>query len=147
MRRTATAFHPLRFGGALVVIASICAWDGTQACESKSTSACAAKAATAASAAVTAPATVATTPAAAPTATAPAEAGMRAYLDPESGGVIVGVPIPGEEIAPEQAPPQLQEEVLPDGSVMMDLKGTGQEYMILQVDAAGERSVRCVQDP
>jgi hypothetical protein len=72
---------------------------------------------------------------------------MRAYLDPESGGVIVGVPAPGEAIEPAQAAPELQEEVLPDGSVMLDLKGTGQEYMILQIDLAGERSVRCVQDP
>jgi hypothetical protein len=76
------------------------------------------------------------------------EAGMRAYLDPESGGVIVGMPIPGAvEVEAVRPTPELKQEVLPDGSVMMDLQGTGVEYMILQIDSKGERNVRCVQDP
>jgi hypothetical protein len=76
------------------------------------------------------------------------EAGMRAYLDPESGGVLVGMPSPeAGAVQAAQATPELQQEVLPDGSVMMHLQGTGQEYLVLEIDAKGERTVRCVQDP
>jgi hypothetical protein len=85
---------------------------------------------------------------AAPVATpVPAEAGMRVYLDPESG-TIGGVPPAGvEEVAVQ---PGLEEQpvetVLPDGSVMLDLKGHGQEYFIMQLDANGNRVTRCVQE-
>jgi hypothetical protein len=75
--------------------------------------------------------------------------GMRAYLDPESGTIGGMPPAP---LAPEEetAVLELQDEeqpvetVLPDGSVMVDLKGHGQEYFILQIDASGRRVVRCV---
>jgi len=88
---------------------------------------------------------------AAPTAAlpAPAEAGMRAYLDPETG-VIGGLPATLEPAGTEGVQaiePVLREEVLPDGSVMMDLQGTMQEYFLIQLDADGNRVVRCVQDP
>lgn len=79
-------------------------------------------------------------------ATTPAEAGMRAYIDPETG-TIGGMP-PAEALpASPQPEPVFEQVVLPDGSVMVDLKGAGQEYFILQLDANGNRVVRCVQDP
>lgn len=87
---------------------------------------------------------------AAPSA-AVAEPGMRAYLDPESG-TIGGMPVLPEVAAEEAAVLKLQDEeqpvetVLPDGSVMIELNGHGQEYFIVEMDASGRRVVRCVRD-
>ena len=72
---------------------------------------------------------------------------MRAFIDPETG-LITSTPPPGA-IVPEEARPEpvLEQVTLPDGSVMMDLKGTLQDYMVLQLDANGKKVVRCVEDP
>ncbi len=77
---------------------------------------------------------------------------MRAYLDPETG--VIGSPGPLPPLTPEEAKllqPTVQEEpvqtILPDGSVMLDLKGRGQEFYILQLDANGKPVARCVEDP
>ena len=78
----------------------------------------------------------------------PMEAGMRAYLNPETG--TIGAPAPGQNIPPSSATtdePTLHEVTLPDGSVMVDLQGTLQDYMILQIDAKGRKVMRCVPDP
>jgi len=82
----------------------------------------------------------------------PSDAGMRAFIDPETG--TIGGPGALPPLTEEEAKlllPEIQEEpvetVLPDGSVMVDLKGHGQEYFILQLDANGQRVVRCLQDP
>lgn len=83
-----------------------------------------------------------------PAPAAPADAGMRAYLDPESG-TIVGMP-PAGAVAPaaELVPGGIAvETVLPDGSVMLELNGSADQYYVLQLDAEGNRVVRCVQDP
>lgn len=81
----------------------------------------------------------------------PAEAGMRVYLDPETGElgpVPAGVEIAGDvRAAATSALSEPVETVLPDGSVMMELNGHGQEYFILDIAEDGSRSVRCVQDP
>ena len=63
---------------------------------------------------------------------------MRAFIDPETG-LITSTPPPGA-IVPEEARPEpvLEQVTLPDGSVMMDLKGTLQDYMVLQLDANGK---------
>jgi len=74
-----------------------------------------------------------------------ADAGMRASIDPETG-MIGGMP-PAAETPAQQADPVFEPVVLPDGSVMVDLKGTGQEYFILELDANGNQVVRCIQDP
>lgn len=79
-----------------------------------------------------------------------AAAGMRAYIDPETGQLGTPASLPPlstEEKAllePAQAP---REVVLPDGSVMLELNGTGQEFTVMHLDAAGNRTVQCVQDP
>jgi hypothetical protein len=109
-------------------------------------------------ASTTAASATAATAAATPGAAAPgtpatrAEAGMRAYIDPETGTIGGPGPLPPPsdeavkalESAVQQEP---VETVLPDGSVMLDLKGRGQEYFILQLDADGRRVARCVEDP
>lgn len=94
-------------------------------------------------------ATTETVPATAP---APAQAGMRAYIDPETGtlGGPGPLPPPSDEAVKALGPETLEEPVetvLPDGSVMLDLKGRGQEYSIMQLDADGQRVVRCVENP
>ncbi len=79
-----------------------------------------------------------------------AQAGMRAVIDPETGqlGTSSGLPAPTAEekalLQPAQAQPR--QVVLPDGSVMVELNGTGQEFAVMHIDAAGKRSVQCVQD-
>src|SRR5262249_36316722 len=72
----------------------------------------------------------------------PTEAGMRAYLDPETG--TIGPPAnPQSAIAGTQDDgPTLHEVVLPDGSVMVDLQGTLQDYLIVNVDPKGHRIMR-----
>lgn len=80
------------------------------------------------------------------TAVPQAEAGMRVYLDPETG--TIGSMPPAEAMPAAPGPePKLELVTFPDGSAMVDLKGTGQEYFILQLDAAGNRTVLCTQDP
>ena len=157
MKRAARLFSSGFLSAGILVVASS-AW----ACDEQPTAqgACckssgAAVAAAAAPAAAPAPAApVAASPASADPAqsASQAEPGMRIHLDPETG--TIGGPGPLPQLTEEEAvllEPEVQEEpvqtVLPDGSVMVDLKGRGQEYFILQLDANGQRVVRCVQDP
>jgi hypothetical protein len=137
--RTALGFRPLLVAGALVATASV-AW----ACETKAT-ACTASSAIPACCAKAAAPCLATAPAETAAVPAAGEAGMRAYLDPESG-TVGGMP-PVEADGVLAAPPVLTEEFLPDGSVMLDLKGTGEQYMILELDADGQPVARCTDDP
>ena len=152
MKRTALLLPSGFLAAGIFVVASL-AW----ACDKPPTatgSSCASSSATAVAAATPAPAVpAAATPA--PTGTAPnapAQPGMRAYIDPETG--VVGSPGPLPPLTAEEAKllqPEVQEEpvetVLPDGSVVLDLKGRGQEYFIMQLDANGKPVVRCVEDP
>lgn len=127
MKRTATLLRLLLASGALVVIATLVLGARTRAVAPEPKVP-----------------VVATTPAA-----APGQAGMRAYIDPETGQI--GVPNPLPQLPPEEKPgaePVLHEEVLPDGSVMIDLKGTGVDYLVMQIDPkTGKRTTRCVDDP
>jgi hypothetical protein len=108
------------------------------------------------------PATVAPSPARAALATptkstatsevasAPGEAGMRIYLDPETG--TFGPPPAGAEpvggINPlNDSDAGLVQVRLPDGSYMVDLEGRFQEYYVVQMTPSGKRVVKCVQDP
>ena len=76
---------------------------------------------------------------------------MRAVIDPETGTISGNVPLP--ELTPAEKAalePSAQPEqiMMPDGSVMIDLKGTMQEYSVMQIDPkTGRRSVSCVSDP
>jgi hypothetical protein len=79
-----------------------------------------------------------------------AQAGMRVFIDPETGTIGVPAVMPPLAAADKAALAPLAQPVqtvLPDGSVMMELNGACQEYMVLQVDAQGKKSLRCVQDP
>jgi hypothetical protein len=81
------------------------------------------------------------------TASAPMDAGMRAYIDPETG-LVTSVPPPGAiqptAEQPEVEPVQIR---LPDGSYMLDMKGSNVEYMVIKRDADGKPVVECTKDP
>jgi hypothetical protein len=87
-------------------------------------------------------------PAAATTMTAPGEAGMKAYLDPEGG--ITSIPPQGtvEPLANIPVRPErLPEVTLPDGSIKADLNGQFDEYSVMTIDEYGNRVMHCVQHP
>jgi hypothetical protein len=86
--------------------------------------------------------TVATQP-----TTAPMDAGMRVYLDPESGQ-ITSIP-PADAVLPADLPveAEMQQVRLPDGSYMLDSKNGPQDYLIMKLDANGKKVVECTQDP
>jgi hypothetical protein len=77
---------------------------------------------------------------------------MRAFIDPETGQL--GSPTELPPLTPEETaaleaqktndPVQI---IFPDGSAMVDLKGTCQEFVVMEIDAQGKRTVRCVQHP
>jgi len=150
MKRAARLFSSGFLSAGILVVASS-AW----ACDEQPTAqgaCCKSSGAAVAAAAAPAPAApVAASPASADPAqsASQAEPGMRIHLDPETG--TFGGPLPPLTEEAALLEPEVQEEpvqtVLPDGSVMVDLKGRGQEYFILQLDANGQRVVRCVQDP
>jgi len=81
--------------------------------------------------------------------TAPVSAAMRAVVDPETGQIGSSVALPPTEEKPARpaTTTELHEEILPDGSRMVDLQGTGEEFMVMKVDANGKRSMACVHDP
>lgn len=75
--------------------------------------------------------------------------GLRAFIDPETG--TLGPPVEMPALAPADGvtPPAAQAvlTVLPDGSEMLELNGTIEDYTIIQLDANGRQVVRCVEDP
>jgi hypothetical protein len=92
-------------------------------------------------------------PVVAPIAVAPAPAaaaaGMRIYRDPETG--MIGTP-PADEAA-RLTDPTLEQAgeptltLMPDGSLMLELNGTGQEFATITRGADGKPQFRCVQGP
>jgi hypothetical protein len=77
---------------------------------------------------------------------APAEAGMRAFIDPETG-TISSQPVGAEKV--EVQNPEVQKErvvkVLANGTVVVDVAGLFEEYSIIQLDPNGRRVASCVQ--
>jgi hypothetical protein len=131
-------------------------------CVTKTATACAqpsAKtAAKTATAPVAAPAAVASAPAAPAgyralpgiTQPAPVVAGLMAFLDPETGqltGPVSGFTVPEDVARMFALPVELTPVTLPNGSVMLDLQGTLQDYYVLTIDPMGRRTIRCVQNP
>lgn len=155
MKRTAIVLHHrLLFLGVLVLLAAGAM--GTLAAGAevetagKRVAASAAGPQAAPDPATLAPAVAATTEKG-PDAT-PLDPGMRAFIDPETGQLgapPVLPPLTPEEQASLNPESDLQpvQITLPDGSVMVDLKGTCQEYSVMQLDADGRKVVRCVHDP
>ena len=90
---------------------------------------------------------------AAPVAAAPkvaaATAGMRVYLDPETGtlgGIPAGATTDAIDLSTEEVgEPVLT--VLPDGSLMVDLNGTCQEFATIHRAPDGSIHMRCAQGP
>jgi hypothetical protein len=83
--------------------------------------------------------------------TAPATAGMRAEIDPETGtiGTRVALPAIAKDGLPvvEDAPAELPITRLADGSIMMDLQGYFQDYALLTIDPSGKRVMTCTPHP
>jgi hypothetical protein len=77
----------------------------------------------------------------------PPQQNLRAFIDPETGliGPPAGQPMPEETVSKPAAEAVLT--VLPDGSEMLELNGTIEDYMIIQLDADGQKTFRCVEDP
>ncbi len=90
------------------------------------------------------------TPAAAPAPGATAlQPGMRAFIEPETGKL--GPPTAVPALAPEDgATKPANAPVLvhmPDGSDMLELNGSIEDYVIIKLDANGNKIVDCVEDP
>lgn len=84
-------------------------------------------------------------------AVAPGEAGMRAYIDPETGRIGMA---PSPASVPDDAFPILTDsgdglvnETLPDGSHRIDLQGRFQDYAVIRIGADGQRIISCVKNP
>ena len=80
----------------------------------------------------------------------PGQAGMRAYIDPETG--TFGPPtaeqaaLAGQDIIVDSGE-GLVEERMPNGAVKIDLQGQFQDYVVVRLDASGHRIVSCVKNP
>jgi len=105
-------------------------------------------------AAVTEVATHRPAPATTPETVLYGEAGMRVEIDPETGVLGPARAAPSslerseaEAAALNRSSEGLQEVVLPDGSVMVDLQGRFQEYVVMEIGPDGKRRMRCVQQP
>ena len=91
-------------------------------------------------------------PAAVPAPPAPAvpgSFGLAAFLDPDTGlltGPISSLVPPADQRAAATTV-VLEPVQLPGGAWLLDLKGTGMESYVLHIDALGQRTVTCVQDP
>ncbi len=74
---------------------------------------------------------------------------MRAFIEPETGKLGMPAELPAPVVATEAAQPSEQPVLIhmPDGSDMLDLRGTIQDYTVIQVDPSGRTVLRCVTDP
>jgi hypothetical protein len=79
-------------------------------------------------------------------AAAPGQAGMRAFIDPETGTLGGPVTDAGSNVIIDTGE-GLVEERLPNGAVKIDLQGQFQEYAVMQLDANGHPVMRCVPNP
>ena len=95
-------------------------------------------------------ATVQPAPVVATPAPAPAEAGMRAFIDPETGqlghGTVLPEITPAEDAVLNERSSEPVVTVFPDGSAMVELNGTCQDFLVIELDANGNKTVGCKQD-
>ncbi|HYM80970.1 MAG TPA: hypothetical protein VEY91_06110 [Candidatus Limnocylindria bacterium] len=79
------------------------------------------------------------------------EAGMRAYINSETGEL--GAPSELQRRIPATVPlhdhslEQFEVQRLPDGSLMVDTKGLLEEYAIMKIGPDGKRILTCVSHP
>jgi hypothetical protein len=85
----------------------------------------------------------------APKKAAPSTAGMRVYRDPETGTFAAEPAGKATEGLPsvEKGSVTLQEVPLANGGYFVDLQGTGEDFVTLQIDAQGRRVMTCSPDP
>ena len=100
------------------------------------------------SVAATTPAATAPKPLPAPAATLPS-LGLMAFLDPETGQLTgpISYLVPPADQRAASANVLLTPVRTRSGGWLVDLKGTGMESYVLQIDPLGNRRVICVQDP
>lgn len=74
--------------------------------------------------------------------------GLMAFLDPETGMLTgpIGDLVPPVDQRAASANVLLTPERRPNGAWLLDLKGTGMEHYMIQIDPLGNRRVFCVQD-
>jgi len=87
---------------------------------------------------------------AAPPAVPPGTAGLRVYLDPETGTLGGPGPMvtPDEDVSPlNESDEGLVQQVMPDGHVMMDLQGRFADYVLVTIDASGRLVFQYARDP
>ena len=79
---------------------------------------------------------------------APGSLGLMAFLDPETGMLTgpIGDLVPPVDQRAASANVLLTPEPRPNGAWLLDLKGTGMEHYMIQIDPLGNRRVFCVQD-
>jgi hypothetical protein len=145
MKRTAIDLHHGIAASAAVLVFASAAW----ACDSKPT-ACSAAAEKSTAQAPAAPAchsAVVVDQATVASDKAVVDAGMRVYLDPETG-TLSPVPTTVEDavVAQPEALAEPVKTVLPDGSIMMELNGHNQEYFTVELGPDGKPVAKCSQN-
>ena len=117
---------------------------GAHACCAKSASACAVAPATVTTAAVGLPGLPSLLPS---LAGEPLVAGLRAFIDPETGLLTstTGFLPPADAFAPTVDVANLPQIAMPDGSFMIDTSGIVDNF-VLQLDLLGHRTFQCSQD-
>jgi hypothetical protein len=75
--------------------------------------------------------------------------GLMAFLDPETGMLTgpIGDLVPPADQRAASANVVLTPMQRANGAWLLDLKGTGMEHYVIQIDPLGNRRVYCVQDP
>lgn len=153
MKTTATPLRSLLLSlGALVAIAAV-AWSvhaRPQAAKHASGEQLASQTAT-----TQAPAPVAAAqvfepmPAPGPAVQTPGEAGLKAYVDPETGTLTSTPPRSATPLAAAEVvrPDHLPEIQLEDGSYMVRLDERFEESVVMTIDASGRKVMTCTQHP
>jgi hypothetical protein len=76
---------------------------------------------------------------------------MRAFIDPETGqlghGTVLPEITPAEDAVLNERSSEPVVTVFPDGSAMVELNGTCQDFLVIELDANGNKTVGCKQDP
>lgn len=91
------------------------------------------------------PATAPLTPLGVAAGVAPGVAGIYAYIDPETGQITATtIPLEAPDLSLRANVDALVPVRMPNGSWMLDLQGTGDEYALLELDPLGKRILTCV---
>jgi len=151
MKTAATPLRPLLLTlGALVAILAV-AWSVSARMQAPAPAAGEQLASQSAVTEAPAVAVASEAPAATPQAAvgAPGAAGLKAYVDPESGTLTSTPPRSATPLAASELvrPDRLPEVQLEDGSYMVRLDERFEESVVMTIDANGRRVMTCTQHP